>query len=44
MRAKIAIVTGAARGIGAAINAALHREGWVIVGPVMAVNGGRLAP
>jgi acetoacetyl-CoA reductase len=32
MRAKIAIVTGAARGIGAAISAALHREGWLIIG------------
>jgi len=32
MTANIAIVTGAARGIGAAISRTLHRDGWTIVG------------
>ena len=32
MTANIAIVTGAARGLGAAISKALHRDGWRIVG------------
>lgn len=32
MTANIAIVTGAARGIGAAISTTLHRDGWLIVG------------
>lgn len=32
MTANIAIVTGAARGIGAAISTTLHRDGWRIVG------------